>query len=538
MNSTPPAPLFSSTGGDLAARVDGLARATEAATGRIDDAVVAEAGTVVGRARDRLRLSSDHTVVALAGATGSGKSSLFNAITGVELSAVGVRRPTTSWAMAVAWGGGQARDLLEWMGIPERQQMSLGSQLGVVPDEVNLEGLVLLDLPDHDSTEVSHHLEVDRLVQYADVLVWVLDPQKYADAAVHERYLRPLARHADVTMIVLNQIDKIPTEKWDSTLQDVRRLLAEDGLPNVGVFAVSAARGDGVDDLKRALVRKIRDKQAAGTRIGADVDHAARALQQASGDAPAIGLTDSDRDQFVGALVDAAGIDAVADEMEKSLVSKAVSKTTWPPLRMFGRSRTSPPAAVSALSDDEAPVRLQRSATDVAVRAVVDRASVGLSSPWFQALRRRVVSPNADLADELEKRIAADGPSLGRPPMWWGLFNVIQWLALIATVGGALWLLAVAGAEITGDADMPTVAGIGVPVLLAVGGLVVGLVLALVATVAAKSSASRRAHGLADAMHEVVADVAQERVLDPIDAELGAYEQARVGLATALGHRA
>ena len=59
-----------------------------------------------------------------------------------------------------------------------------------------MDGVVLLDLPDHDSTEVAHHLEVDRIVKLADLLVWVLDPQKYADAAVHDRYLAPLAGHA------------------------------------------------------------------------------------------------------------------------------------------------------------------------------------------------------------------------------------------------------------------------------------------------------------------------------------------------------
>ena len=35
-----------------------------------------------------------------------------------------------------------------------------------------------------------HRLEVDRLVELVDLLVWVLDPQKYADAALHDRYLR------------------------------------------------------------------------------------------------------------------------------------------------------------------------------------------------------------------------------------------------------------------------------------------------------------------------------------------------------------
>ena len=41
------------------------------------------------------------------------------------------------------------------------------------------------------------------------MLIWVVDPQKYADAALHDRYLKPLARHADVMMIVLNQVDRL-----------------------------------------------------------------------------------------------------------------------------------------------------------------------------------------------------------------------------------------------------------------------------------------------------------------------------------------
>ncbi|MGH1565118.1 GTPase [Mumia sp. DW29H23] len=537
MNDTP-APLFSTSGGDVAARVDGLARAVEATAGRLDAALVEEGDTVVRRAGDRLRLASDRTVVALAGATGSGKSSLFNAVAGIELSAVGVRRPTTSWAMAVAWGESGTRDLLEWMGIPERQQMSLTSPLGLVPDDTNLDGLVLLDLPDHDSTEVSHHLEVDRLVQYADVLVWVLDPQKYADAAIHERYLRPLARHAGVTMVVLNQIDKLPPEKWDGTLQDVRRLLAEDGLSGVPVIAVSALRGDGVDDFKRALVRKIRDKQAAGMRTGADVEHVAKAFEQISGDAPAIGLTDSDREQLVATLADAAGVSAVADTAEKTLVSQAVSATTWPPLRLVGRSKApagGDASAVRALGGDALGARVQRPAVDVAVRDVAEKASIGLTPPWVQSMRRAVVVPNHDLADVLDQAMARTGLGLDRTPAWWSVVKVVQWAVLGVTVAGLLWVLALAGAEATGSASAPTIAGVWVPVYLAVGGLVVGLVLALLTTVAAKSSASRRAHGVDDALRATIADVTQQRVLAPVDSELAAYEQARRGIAVALG---
>src|SRR4030095_2106150 len=102
-------------------------------------------------------------------------------------------RPTTSWALACAWGPDGANKLLDGLEIPPRHQVSRMSMLDENPSDLELRGLVLLDLPDHDSTEVSHHLEVDRLVRLADVLVWVLDPQKYADAAIHDRYFKPFA---------------------------------------------------------------------------------------------------------------------------------------------------------------------------------------------------------------------------------------------------------------------------------------------------------------------------------------------------------
>ena len=114
---------------DIGARVDGLERAATAARGRVDDAVVDDAEKVADRAAGRLKLSADHTVVALAGATGSGKSSTFNALSGLELAAVGVRRPTTSWATACVWGKEGAEELLEWLGIPARHQVTRDSML-------------------------------------------------------------------------------------------------------------------------------------------------------------------------------------------------------------------------------------------------------------------------------------------------------------------------------------------------------------------------------------------------------------------------
>ena len=136
-------------GSDLGGRIEALQSAVEAARGRLDDEVVDEAQEVVERAAARLRLSADHTVVAIAGATGSGKSSTFNSLTGLELSAVGVRRPTTSWATACVWGSEGAQELLEWLGIPPRHQTTRDSMLdksGLLAgprEDREMEGVVL-----------------------------------------------------------------------------------------------------------------------------------------------------------------------------------------------------------------------------------------------------------------------------------------------------------------------------------------------------------------------------------------------------------
>ena len=68
---------------DLPARLSGLRDALEAADGHLPAADLAPARGVLAKAGARTALG-DATVVALAGATGSGKSTLFNALVGEE----------------------------------------------------------------------------------------------------------------------------------------------------------------------------------------------------------------------------------------------------------------------------------------------------------------------------------------------------------------------------------------------------------------------------------------------------------------------
>nr|BFE83990.1 hypothetical protein GCM10020093_065910 [Planobispora longispora] len=120
-------------------RLAALAEAADLADGRLDAEAVAQARTVVSRAGTRRSLSVDHTVAALAGATGSGKSSLFNLLSGTTLAAVGVTRPTTSTAQAALWRGAGSGPLLDWLQIPNRHEVD-GSGSGTASGDAGGRG--------------------------------------------------------------------------------------------------------------------------------------------------------------------------------------------------------------------------------------------------------------------------------------------------------------------------------------------------------------------------------------------------------------
>src|SRR5699024_494546 len=96
----------------LSARVQAIATALEVAGEEVDAALVAASLADVAQVERRLALGVDLTVVALVGGTGSGKSSLFNAISGLSFADVGAIRPTTDRAAACVWGG-TATELLD-----------------------------------------------------------------------------------------------------------------------------------------------------------------------------------------------------------------------------------------------------------------------------------------------------------------------------------------------------------------------------------------------------------------------------------------
>ncbi len=522
-------------------RLVALGEAVDLAQGRLDPATVDSAAQVVARAGARLGLGVSTTVVALAGATGSGKSTLFNAVVGEEVSTPGVRRPTTGVAHAAVWPSeedGPATALLDWLEVGRRHEVGAAA-----PAAQRFEGLVLLDLPDYDSVRLEHRAEVDRLVALVDLLVWVVDPQKYADAALHERYLVPLAGHAAVMLVVLNQVDRLSSSAADEAASDLQRLLAAEGLRQVPVLTTSARTGEGLDALLHVLDERVAARRSVSARLTADVaqvaEHLARAGARSEGSAGP-GVQERDADALVDAMADAAGARTVTEAVAAAHRRAGSRATGWPftrwrsrlrpdPLRrlhLSGRPATAQAELVVARTSLPAAGAAELARLRTATTALARRCADGLPEPWPELVQGRAQAAEPTLPALLDRAVGAAPVGTGRRPGWWRAAGGLQWLLAVAVLTGAGWLALralAAGFQLGFVVPIAHWGRLPVPTALVVVGVVLGLALAAGARLANRAGASRRALAARRTLRAAVAQVAATTVLDPVGDELAAH---------------
>lgn len=519
----------------LEERLTALEESVELARVRVAVPQLTEADAVCRRARGRLGHGTHHAVVAVAGPTGGGKSTLFNALSGGELSASGLRRPTTSAATAAVWGP-EVEPLLRWLEIPSAHpapRSSAGS------DIADLDGLVLVDLPDHDSIERSHQLEMERLTDLADLLLWVTDPQKYADASVHT-YLRNLAGQDAALIVVLNQIDLLTPGELDTCLAELTAILRADGLEHVTVLPLSAATGTGIERLRERLADVVATRRAAVDRAVLAVSTAARDLDEALDlDLPA-STGPGDRDRLTAELAAAAGADTACDAIAAAHRRMATLRTGWPVTRWISAVRRDPlrtlrptgqPAVPAATVEAEAveptPSDPQGRSVDearirAAVRTYVEQA-LPSESPTWQAVGRHAATRHGEaLARSARQTVASATLEPTSLPRWWKLAAFVQRLAGLAAIAGLVWLVGIAALEWAKvpEFPIPTIGDVPVPTALLLGGVLVGVLTAWISRLLAGVGARRRADAARSRIRDAVDGVAGGLVVAPIEAEV------------------
>ncbi|MEU9928719.1 50S ribosome-binding GTPase [Streptomyces anulatus] len=555
-DAEPQVEAYVPSGGPLPPRLDALRELVGLSRARLDRDTLAEAGRVLDEAAARQRLSSRHTVIAVAGATGSGKSTLFNALAGAPISDTGLRRPTTSQPIACSWTDGAA-GLLDRLAVPGRLRRR--PHPGPAAFDEALQGLVLVDLPDHDSAATEHRDQVDRVLALVDAVIWVVDPEKYADAALHERYLRPLAGHAEVTFVVLNQTDRLPGEAADLVLDDLRRLLDEDGIalgehgePGATVMSLSALTGDGVPELREMVGRFVQDRTAATRRLSADIDAAAARLRPVYVAEGRPGLGERAREEFTDRLAEAVGAAAAGQAAEREWRRNAGRACGTPWLRLWRwYENRGLPGSLDRMGQALTPPEEEltaRQRVEQAVRIVADDAADGLPGPWAQAVREAAFNGAKGLPealDELAVKAGAPGVSKrgggteagqaaaasplggtlgGRPakpprPKWWPAAVLAQVSMTLLQIFGGLWLVG----QIIGVLEP----GLVTPALIMLAGVVGGPLVEWSCAAAIRGPARRYGQDAERRLREAAAGCGRARVLDPVAAELVRYREVR-----------
>lgn len=154
----------------------------------------------------RLRQLSAPAIVVVAGSTGAGKSTLVNSLVGAEVSAAGVLRPTTRRPVLVHHP--QDREQIHEHPVTDAVEVVASPQ---VP-----QGIALMDAPDLDSVLASNRRSAHRLLEAADLWLFVTTAARYGDALPWRVLSGAIERGASVAM-VLNRVDpaSLPTVRGD-----------------------------------------------------------------------------------------------------------------------------------------------------------------------------------------------------------------------------------------------------------------------------------------------------------------------------------
>jgi energy-coupling factor transporter ATP-binding protein EcfA2 len=262
---------------ELRALVDRLEAlsARRVATRPTGEAAAARARQLADHLAGHVRVRADALdaplLVVLIGPTGAGKSTVFNTIVGWPASETGVLRPTTRVAVVLVHPGD--RDTVQtgaFARVPP-------GQLRFVEDPDIEPGLVLVDAPDIDSIEHANRELADRLVEAADLCLFVTTATRYADR-VPWAVLERVRERGLPLQVIVNRMPADATDQAD-VLADVRRLLSEAGLERVQTategqaWAIIAVREGALDEsgdrLDRVVIAPVLDEIA---RLRADRD--------------------------------------------------------------------------------------------------------------------------------------------------------------------------------------------------------------------------------------------------------------------------
>ena len=436
----------------------------------------------------RLGFPSDAYVLALVGGTGVGKSSLLNALAGLTVSPASVRRPTTdkpiAWIPAVE--GPSLGPLLEWLGVDEVREHD-ASTLGTV---------AILDLPDMDSVASEHRERVEAVWPKVDAVAWVTDLEKYADAALHDAFLRAWVPRLDRQAVIVNKADRLSNDDRLRVRRDLetdlRPLSGSDG-ESLPVLMTTAAAAPDLAELRSWLAEGAAAKAVVRARVAATlVDHAL-ALDRDAGIDPHVPAT-----PFLAARERATAVADATDAILRAIDLPGLERHAIAATRARARARGAGPMGQltslvyrwsgrqTSVADPEGFLLRWRDRASMAPAVEALRTALGPSlaatSPRLRPALAAAVEPT-ELRLGLDRavdRAVAGAERLEAPTSrWWSVIGLLQTVATAGIALAAAWVVVWILVKPPADSvSVPVLGPVPMPFATLVVFLLVGYVLA------------------------------------------------------------